>query len=181
MPCPCHTILFHIHTIKLFGEEYKLCSFSLCRFLHPPVTLPLVGPNILLRTLFSNTLNLCSSLNVRNQVSHPYKTTGKIIVLCSPISILRFWIADGKTPEFRLLSISSWMWFWFVNSHSKIIELCHIFKWFISYLFRNSGTFIFKVHFHTLDRNYFRTETSGMVRGNWRPFPHFLLLLPSCI
>jgi hypothetical protein len=32
-------------------------------------------------TLFSNTLSLCSSLNVRDQVSHPYRTTGKIIVL----------------------------------------------------------------------------------------------------
>jgi hypothetical protein len=27
--------------------------------------------------LFSNTLNLCSSLNVRGKVSHSYKTTGK--------------------------------------------------------------------------------------------------------
>jgi hypothetical protein len=31
--------------------------------------------------LFSNTLILRSSLNVSNQVSHPYKTTGKIIDL----------------------------------------------------------------------------------------------------
>jgi hypothetical protein len=37
-----------------------------------------LGPNILLSTLFSNTLGLCSSLSVRDQVSHPYKTTGKI-------------------------------------------------------------------------------------------------------
>jgi hypothetical protein len=34
-----------------------------------------------LSTLFSNTLSLCSSLNVRDQVSRPYRTTGKIIVL----------------------------------------------------------------------------------------------------
>jgi hypothetical protein len=38
-------------------------------------------PNILLNILFSNTFSLCSSLNVRVQVSHPYKTTGKITVL----------------------------------------------------------------------------------------------------
>jgi hypothetical protein len=31
--------------------------------------------------MFSNTLTLCSSLNVRDQVSQPYRTTGKIIVL----------------------------------------------------------------------------------------------------
>jgi hypothetical protein len=53
----------------------------LCNFLHSPVTSSLFGPNILLRTLSSNTLSLCSSLNVRDQVSHPYKTTGRIMVL----------------------------------------------------------------------------------------------------
>jgi hypothetical protein len=47
----------------------------------PPVTSSLFGPNILLSTLFSNILSLCSSLNVREQVSHPYKTIGKIIVV----------------------------------------------------------------------------------------------------
>jgi hypothetical protein len=30
------------------------------------------GTNILLSILFSNTLSLCSSLKVREQVSHPY-------------------------------------------------------------------------------------------------------------
>jgi hypothetical protein len=46
----------------------------LYRFLHPPVTPSLFGPNILL-TLFSNTLSLCSSLTVRDHVSHPYRTS----------------------------------------------------------------------------------------------------------
>jgi hypothetical protein len=36
--------------------------------------LSLLGPNILLNTLFSNTRSLHSSLNVSDQVSHPYKT-----------------------------------------------------------------------------------------------------------
>ncbi|PNF19758.1 hypothetical protein B7P43_G14768 [Cryptotermes secundus] len=36
--------------------------------------------NILLSTLFSNILSPCSSLNVRDQVSHPYRTIDKIIV-----------------------------------------------------------------------------------------------------
>jgi hypothetical protein len=35
--------------------------------------------------MFSNTLSLCSSLNVADQVSQPYKTKGKIIVLYIPI------------------------------------------------------------------------------------------------
>jgi hypothetical protein len=41
----------------------------------------LLSPNILLSILFPNTLSLGSSLCVRNQVSNPYKTMGKIIVL----------------------------------------------------------------------------------------------------
>jgi hypothetical protein len=65
----------------IFGEEYKLWSSSLCSVLQPPITSSLFGQNILLNTLFSNTLSLCSSLNIRDQVLHPYRTTGKIIVL----------------------------------------------------------------------------------------------------
>jgi len=38
--------------------------------------------------MFSNTLSFLSSRNVSDQVSHPYKTTGKIIVLY--ISIFKF-------------------------------------------------------------------------------------------
>jgi hypothetical protein len=41
----------------------------------------LLGPNILCNTLFPNTLSLCSSLIVSDQVSHPYKTTRKIVCL----------------------------------------------------------------------------------------------------
>jgi hypothetical protein len=73
--CPAHLILLALITLTILGEEYKPCSSSLCSFLEPPVT------SSLLSTLFSNTPNLCSSLNVRDQVSRPYKTTGKIIVL----------------------------------------------------------------------------------------------------
>jgi hypothetical protein len=43
----------------------------LCSFLQPPIISFLLGPTIFLSTLFSNTLSLCSSLNVRDQVSHP--------------------------------------------------------------------------------------------------------------
>jgi hypothetical protein len=40
----------------MLGEECKLWSSSLCSFLHPPITPSLFGPNILLSTLFSETL-----------------------------------------------------------------------------------------------------------------------------
>jgi hypothetical protein len=48
-------------------------EFLLCNFVQPPDTSPLSGPNSLIAT--------CSSLNVRDQVLHPYKTTDKIISL----------------------------------------------------------------------------------------------------
>jgi hypothetical protein len=41
----------------------------------------LLGRNILPSTLLSNTLSLRSSVNVTDQVSYTYKTTGKIIIL----------------------------------------------------------------------------------------------------
>ncbi|KAJ4439388.1 hypothetical protein ANN_07510, partial [Periplaneta americana] len=56
-------------------EEYNACSSVLCNFLHSPVTSSRLAPNIFLSTLFSNTLNLCSSLRVRVQVSQPYRRT----------------------------------------------------------------------------------------------------------
>jgi hypothetical protein len=48
---------------------------------HSPVTSFLLGPNIILSTLLSKILCLRSKLSARDQVLHPYKTTGKIIVL----------------------------------------------------------------------------------------------------
>ena len=64
----------------IFGDEYRAWSSSLCSLLHSPVTSPLLGPNIL-NTLFSKTLSLHSILSVGDQVSHPHKTTEKIIFL----------------------------------------------------------------------------------------------------
>ena len=83
--CSAHLILLDFITRTIFGEQYRSLSSS-CSFLHSPLTSSLLGPNILLNTLFSNTISLRSSLNVRDHVSHPYKTTHKIIVLYILIS-----------------------------------------------------------------------------------------------
>ena len=79
MPRPSHSLDFITRTI--FVEEYRSLSSSLRSFLHSHATSSLVGPNIPLSTLFSNTLSLRSSLNVSDQVSHPYKTAGSTAVL----------------------------------------------------------------------------------------------------
>jgi hypothetical protein len=59
----------------IFGEEYRPLISSLCSFIQSTVTPSLLGPNILLNTLFSDTLSLRYSLNVSGQVSLPYLTT----------------------------------------------------------------------------------------------------------
>ena len=63
-----HRILLDFITRTISGKEYRSLSSSLCNFLHSPVTPSLPGPNILLNTLFSDTLSLCSSRNVSDQV-----------------------------------------------------------------------------------------------------------------
>jgi hypothetical protein len=84
----------------------------------PPVPryLVLSGPDILLNTLFSNTLRMRYSLSVSDQVSHPNQTTRNVIVLY----ILIFKFLESKMedkifyterqqalPEFNLFLISS--------------------------------------------------------------------------
>jgi len=76
--CPTHLILLGLFP-RIFDEEYR--SLSSCSFRHSHLISHLLNPHILLSSPFSDTLSLRSSLNVSDQVSHPYKTTGKLIFL----------------------------------------------------------------------------------------------------
>jgi len=71
--CLAHLTLLNLKTRTIFGEQYISWSSSVCSFLHF-VTSSLLGPNIFLSTLFSDTFT------VRDQVSHPRETTGKEIL-----------------------------------------------------------------------------------------------------
>jgi hypothetical protein len=118
MPHPSHSSWFyHSHDI---WWRVQIIKFLICIFLHSSITSSLLDPNIILNTLFSNTPSLRSSLNVSEQVSHPYKTTGKIIVQCILISkILDSKLEDKRFctewqeafPDLNRFLISSWIEF----------------------------------------------------------------------
>jgi hypothetical protein len=74
--------------MKLLTEQFTPTS---CCFI-------IFGPNTLLSTLFSNNLSLCFSLDIRDHVSHPYTTTGKITVLY--ITIFIFLDSRGENKNF---------------------------------------------------------------------------------
>ena len=65
MSCPSQSSRFKIPNYVTLNIQ---CTYSaLCNFHHSPVISSFLAPNIFLSTLFSNTLNLCSSLKVRDK------------------------------------------------------------------------------------------------------------------
>jgi hypothetical protein len=61
-----HCLILDLTILMIFCEANKLWSYSLCSFLHSPLTSSTLGPHILLSSLLLNTLNLFSSRKVRD-------------------------------------------------------------------------------------------------------------------
>jgi hypothetical protein len=74
-----HLIVLDLIILVTCGGRYGLRSSSLYHYLHRPIISSLLGPDILLSSLFSNTGSLCSSLNVSDQVPHPHNITTLIL------------------------------------------------------------------------------------------------------
>ena len=97
--CPTHLMLLDFITRTILGEEYRELSSSLCNFPHSPVTASLLGPNILLNTLFSNTHSLYSSLNVSDQI-HEDLYTFLIIFHSVGLRMLNVWDRGNENTHF---------------------------------------------------------------------------------
>ena len=70
-PLPIHDVHFPSHSsdlMTIFGEEHASWSSKLCNITQHPVTLSL-RPKYFSQYPFSNTLNLCYSITVRDQTS----------------------------------------------------------------------------------------------------------------
>ena len=150
--CFAHFILLISVSRKVLSEEYTWYSFSLCSLLQLAVTWSLLSPNILFSKLFPNNSSPFSSLSVKDQVSHPYKSTGKIIVLyililtfsggqlkaqypalngswCSLISVYSEFLHEGR---FDLLWLFPSIW-----NAATLQTIYYVFL--LLWIFRNSG------------------------------------------
>jgi hypothetical protein len=112
MPCP-------YHPCWLDHSNYtwqRVWSSSFCSFLQPPFIPSLFGPNILLSTLFTDTLSLCSSL----------------IKVVYNVENLKFLLNFKKFPKF-----SKFIIFYEVFDNLNIIKIFHVFlnfKFFWNFL-----------------------------------------------
>ena len=76
---PAYLNLLHLVTLTILCERFKLRSSSLWSLSHSPFT-PILGSNIRLRVLFSNTLYSAFLPNVRGHVLQECTTTDNVIV-----------------------------------------------------------------------------------------------------
>jgi hypothetical protein len=106
-PYVLHALPISCSFTWILGEEYTLWSSSLCSYLQPPITSSLFGPNILPSNLFSNTLGLFFSLNVKEQVSKFRTHMKPVKIIVSYILIFKFLVDRRNDKRFETLSLDS--------------------------------------------------------------------------
>jgi hypothetical protein len=112
--CPVHISVLGVIIPIISNEEYKLRSSAVCSFIRLPVAVFLLG------TVYPHSINLCylcSSLNVKGEVSHPYRTASKIIVIYFNLYIFA---VDGKVTHSELDGSKHWD---FAMKFSRTISL----------------------------------------------------------
>jgi hypothetical protein len=100
MPCPSHSPRLDHPNNVVKRTSYEAPHYAVFRHCLP------IRCNIFLNTLFSDTLNPCSSFNVKDEVK-----------------FVKIWTQWKQAfSEFSLLSISSWMQLWFVTVIPKYLN-----------------------------------------------------------
>ena len=94
---PVHHILPDFITHTILGKEYRSSSLSLCRFLHSPLTLSLLRPNILFNTLFTKPSSYVHP-SIWATKFHTHKKDWQIVVLYT--WNLNLFIGDWKTNDY---------------------------------------------------------------------------------
>jgi len=120
---PVYLILPYFITHTILGKQYRSTNFSLCSFLHSPLTLSLLRPNILFNTLFSKPSSYVHpSIWATNFHTHKKDWQNfssvhlKFKFLYIRLEDKRLW-TEWKQAflDFNLVLISFWIEFWFVK------------------------------------------------------------------
>jgi len=121
---PAHLILLDFIALTILGEGFRSLSSSFFSFLHYPVTSSLLRPNILLNTLFSNTLSLCSSLNPLKAELNP---------ICYLLALLAHHFLQVGSVRVKLLTLRLLMSYIYIY-----IYIEHLFLMFLDHTQRRS-------------------------------------------